>query len=76
MILNGCSVNQQEVKIEKEYVVITIPESLMTDFCEFENHGDTVGSLAGAYIYNTNCGKKYKEQLVEQKIWSENVRSN
>lgn len=75
MILSACSMNQQETRIEKEYIVITIPEALLTDYCEFQDAGDTIGTLAESYVYNTNCGKKYKEQLVEQREWSGNVRA-
>lgn len=64
MILNGCSTSQSAG--ETKY--ISIPESLLQEFCvEWKGVGDTVSSLADAYVANTTCGKKYEAQLKEQK---------
>lgn len=76
MILSGCSWRPQEPKIETEAVYITLPNSLMADFCEFESPGDTVGNLADAYVYNTNCGRKYQKQVQEQRVYVETLKDN
>ena len=75
MTLSACSSNRL-ASIEMQTVVISVPDSLMQHFCEFQAPGDTVGTLAEGYVNNTVCGKKYQAQLDEQKEFLKNVKKN
>lgn len=63
MISSGCSTNQSVAKTN----FISIPESLLQEFCTWKKAGDTVGELADAYVSNTVCGQKYEAQVKQQK---------
>lgn len=76
MTLSGCSWRPQEPRTEVETIYFTLPDSLMSHFCEFQPPGNTVGSLGNAYVANTNCGKKYQEQVVEQKTYFKKLKEN
>lgn len=72
MILSGCSTNQSAPDVR----FVTIPESLLQEFCEWKNAGETVGSLTEAYVANTVCGKKYEAQVKEQKEFINKMKSD
>lgn len=72
MILSGCSTNQSVPDVR----FVSIPESLLQEFCEWKNAGETVGSLAEAYVANTVCGKKYEAQVKEQKEFINKMKSD
>lgn len=59
---------------EEHVVFISLPASLMQEFCVLQPPGDTVGELGDAYVHNTLCGKKYEAQVEEQQKYFENVK--
>lgn len=71
MILSGCSTNQSVPDVR----FVTIPESLLQEFCEWKSAGETVGSLTEAYVANTVCGKKYEAQVKEQKEFIKKMKA-
>ena len=68
--ISGCSTNP--VFVQKE-VVISIPSSLLVDPCEPVSAGDTVRSLAKAYVKNTSCVGEYIILLRKQREYTERV---
>lgn len=71
MILSGCSTSPSVPDAR----FVSIPESLLQEFCEWKNAGETVGSLTEAYVANTVCGKKYEAQLKEQKEFLKKMKA-
>ena len=72
MIFAACSTTQSTQLTET--VIVTLPESLMLEFCDWKGAGETVGSLAEGYVHNTLCGKKYETQLKEQREWVKKMK--
>lgn len=54
--------------------MISIPEHLVQEFCEWRGAGGTVRDLADGYVHNTLCGKKYEAQVKEQKQYLEKMK--
>lgn len=76
LMLSGCSMTRflNDGTKEQHVVFISIPASLMQKFCVLQPAGETVGSLADAYVENTLCGKKYEIQVEEQRKYIDNVK--
>lgn len=72
MTLNACSTLQSTPS--ERVRIVTIPESLMQDFCEWQSAGNTVGDLAEGYVANTLCGKKYEAQVKQQREYVRKMR--
>lgn len=72
MILSACSTAPSR---QTEVVMISVPEHLMQEFCEWRTAGATVRDLADGYVHNTLCGKKYEAQVKEQKEYLEKMKS-
>jgi hypothetical protein len=64
LILSGCS--QRVVYKQKEVPVLT-PDFLLLHPCQAQASGDTVRSLAKAYVKNNSCIEQYR-LLVEKQI--------
>lgn len=64
IILSACS--PKVVTVVKEVPVLT-PESLLVDPCEPVGAGDTVRSLARAYVTNTSCLGEYRLLIEKQR---------
>ena len=47
--------------------MVSVPEHLLQEFCEWRGAGATVKDLADGFVHNTLCGKKYEAQVREQK---------
>lgn len=60
--------------VEEHVVLVALPASLMQKFCVMKPPGDTIGSLADAYVDNTTCGKKYESQVDEQRKYMDAVK--
>ena len=56
--------------MQKE-VPVRFPSSLLVDPCEPVSAGDTVGSLAKAYVKNTSCVGEYIILLRKQREYTE-----
>lgn len=54
--------------------MVSIPENLLQEFCEWKSAGVTVRDLADGYVHNTLCGKKYEAQVKQQKEYLRRVR--
>lgn len=50
-----------------------MPDSLLIDPCDSVEAGETVGTLAKAYITNTVCIKEYKLLLEKQRRYKHEV---
>lgn len=72
MTLSACSIPQ--LTPSERVRIVTIPESLMQDFCEWQAAGNTVGDLAEGYVANTLCGKKYEAQVKQQRDYVRKMR--
>lgn len=70
ILLSGCFPNT--VYVQKE-VPVLLPSSLLIDPCEPVSAGDTVGSLAKAYVKNTSCVGEYIILLRKQREYTERV---
>lgn len=71
-ILSACSTNPSQPSIKVK--TVTIPESLLQEFCEWKKTGETVGELADAYVSNTLCGQKYEAQVKQQKEYLKRMK--
>ena len=69
MVLSSCST--QPIKTTRE-VAILPPEALLVSPCDNTKAGETVESLAYAYIEQSGCIKKYKTTLQTLREWREN----
>ena len=69
--MSGCFPNT--VYVQKE-VPVLLPSSLLVNPCEPVSAGDTVRSLAKAYVKNTSCVGEYIILLRKQREYTEKVR--
>ena len=70
ILLSGCFPNT--VYVQKE-VPVRLPSSLLVDPCDPVSAGDTVESLAKAYVKNTSCVGEYIILLRKQREYTERV---
>lgn len=64
MILSACSTSPSR---QTDVVMVSVPEHLLQEFCEWRGAGATVKDLADGFVHNTLCGKKYEAQVKQQK---------
>ena len=68
MVLSSCST--KPIKTTREVAVLP-PEALLVNPCDNTKAGETVESLAYAYIDQSGCIKKYKTTLQTLREWRE-----
>ena len=68
--LQACSTKPMTIPND---VVHVMPDSLLITPCKASPAGNTVRSLAGAYVDNTSCIAKYQILLDKQRKYKEDV---
>lgn len=68
----GCS---QKIVTEQKEMLATLPDSLIIDPCGPTGAGETVRSLAKAYIKNNGCIREYKLLLQKQREYKKKVEA-
>lgn len=71
MILGACSTNPSK---QTEVVMVSVPEHLLQEFCDWKGAGVTVRDLADGFVHNTLCGKKYEAQVKQQKEYLKKLK--